>query len=63
MTDRPHNFLGLEAQFTAYDDAKFAVLPVPYEATTTLHPGTRNGPTAIITAPSQVETLHEELQA
>ena len=63
MTDRPHNFLGLEAEFSTYDDAAFAVLPVPYEATTTYHPGTRNGPPAIITASQQVETFDEELEA
>ncbi len=61
MTATPDNFLGLDAQTAAYRTARFAVLPVPYEATTSYGLGTRDGPRAIITASQQVELYDEEL--
>lgn len=51
----PDNFLGLPEQQAAYADARFAVLPIPYDATTSYNVGTREGPRAIITASQQVE--------
>lgn len=54
-------FLGLEARHTAYERSRFAVLPVPYDATTSYNVGTRNGPAAIINASCQVELFDEEL--
>ncbi|MCK4340227.1 MAG: agmatinase [Phycisphaerae bacterium] len=57
----PDNFLGLDARAAAYDTARFAILPIPYEATTSFGAGTREGPRAIITASQQVELYDEEL--
>jgi len=57
----PDNFLGLDARLSDYTGARFAVLPIPYEATTTFGPGTRDGPRAIITASQQVELYDEAL--
>nr|QDY92645.1 N(1)-aminopropylagmatine ureohydrolase [uncultured Planctomycetota bacterium] len=57
----PDNFLGLDAQAADYHTARFAVLPIPYDATTTFGSGTRHGPRAIITASQQVELYDEEL--
>lgn len=61
MTATPDNFLGLDTQTAAYRTARFAVLPIPYEATTSYGLGTRDGPRAIITASQQVELYDEEL--
>ncbi len=58
----PDNFLGLDARHSDYRRARFAVLPIPYEATTTFGPGTRDGPRAIISASQQVELYDEELK-
>ncbi len=54
-------FLGLDAGLAAYAKAKVAVLPVPFEATTSYGKGTARGPRAIIEASSQVELYDEEL--
>lgn len=58
---RYDNFLGLEPRYTDYGKAKYAVLPIPYDATTSYMSGTRNGPRAIITASQQVEWFDDEL--
>ncbi|MBK8913224.1 MAG: agmatinase [Phycisphaerales bacterium] len=55
------NFLGLDERSSAYAKARFAVLPIPYDSTTSFAPGTRDGPRAIITASQQVELYDEEL--
>lgn len=52
----PWNFLGLPVSHLA----GVFVLPVPYEATTSYGPGTRNGPAAIIAASRQVELYDRE---
>ncbi len=57
----PDNFLGLPPRYCDYRSARFAILPVPYEATTTFGAGTRDGPRAIITASRQVELYDQEL--
>jgi agmatinase len=57
----PNNFLGLEPQYSKYETAKAVVLPLPYEASTSYHQGTRKGPRAIISASQQVEFYDEEL--
>jgi len=57
----PNNFLGLERKYSKYEDAKVAILPLPYEASTSYHQGTRRGPRAIISASQQVEFYDEEL--
>lgn len=55
------NFLGLDERSSDYAKARFAVLPIPYDSTTSFAPGTRDGPRAIITASQQVELYDEEL--
>jgi len=45
----------------AVDDARVAVLPVPYEATVSYGGGTANGPAAILRASTQVELYDEQL--
>ncbi len=57
----PDNFLGLPARLSRYDSARFAVLPVPYDATTSFGVGARDGPRAIVTASQQVELFDEQL--
>lgn len=61
MSSVPDNFLGLDAKLADYATARFAVLPIPYDATTSYMVGTRLGPRAIITASQQVELFDEEL--
>ncbi len=57
-----HDFLGLDAKHTDYRGSRFAVLPVPYDATVSYQVGTRNGPMAILTASQQVELFDDELR-
>jgi agmatinase len=47
---------------TAPDDARFVLLPVPYEKTTTYNKGTANGPAALLAASTQVELFDEEMR-
>ena len=61
METRPNNFLGLEPRFSDYDQARFVILPIPYDATTSYRPGTRFGPSAIISASQQIELFDPEL--
>lgn len=57
----PDNFLGLPEKLADYHTARFAILPVPYDATTSYGAGTRDGPRAIIGASQQVELYDEAL--
>ncbi|MGH7596523.1 MAG: agmatinase [bacterium] len=57
----PNNFLGLEPNLSNYNNARVAILPLPYEATTSYGSGTKRGPAAIIKASQQVEFFDEEL--
>ena len=56
----PDNFLGLEAEFSAFDRAGVLVLPIPFEATVSYGGGTAAGPNAIIDASQQVELYDRE---
>jgi agmatinase len=56
------NFGGIEPAFTSYEDAKFVVVPVPYDLTSTYHSGSRRGPGAILEASANMELYDEELQ-
>ncbi len=51
----PESFLGLDGRDADYARARFAVLPIPYDATTSFSAGTRDGPRAIIAASRQLE--------
>jgi agmatinase len=62
MDTVPNNFLGLDDKYSRYGDARFAVLPVPYDSTASYQPGARNGPAAIIAASQHLEWFDEELE-
>lgn len=57
----PDNFLGLDPRSADYAKSRFAVLPIPYDSTTSFGVGTRDGPRAIISASQQVELYDEAL--
>jgi len=54
------NFLGLPPSQSDPRRARYAVLPVPYDATTSFQTGARWGPRAVITASQQVELFDAE---
>ncbi|MDQ1277438.1 MAG: Agmatinase [Thermodesulfobacteriota bacterium] len=56
------NFGGIEPECAAYDGAKFAVIPVPYDLTSTYQSGSRQGPAAILAASANMELYDEELR-
>jgi agmatinase len=56
----PYNFCGQEEK--ALEDCKVAVLPVPYDATTSYRAGARDGPQAMISASRNMELYDLELQ-
>lgn len=58
---KPNRFLDIEPQERTYKGAKFVILPVPFEKTTTYGKGTKKGPAAILAASQQIETFDEEL--
>ena len=61
MFGPPRCFLGLGAELSAYRTARAAILPVPYDATTSYRAGTRDGAQAIIDASMQVELYDADL--
>lgn len=62
-TGLPHNFGGLEGEFADFSSAKAAVLPVPYDFSTSYQGGTRWGPHAILSASQNMELWDDELGA
>ncbi len=57
----PSLFLGLPPDACRLDKARVAIIPAPFDQTTSYLPGTRFGPAAIIHASRQVEFYDEEL--
>ena len=55
------NFLAIEEKYSNYNNSLVAVLPVPYEQTTSFGKGTSKGPKAILDASHYVEFFDEEL--
>lgn len=55
------NFLAIEEKYANYKNSLIAILPVPYEATTSYGKGTAKGPDAILNASHYVEFFDEEL--
>ncbi|MDP1993485.1 MAG: agmatinase [Syntrophales bacterium] len=53
---------GIETEYTAYERAKFVVIPVPYDLTSTYQSGSRRGPGAILDASANMELYDEELR-
>jgi len=61
LTHATNAFLGLDRRHSTPATARYAVLPVPYEGTSTYKLGTAAGPAAILDASQQVELFDEEL--
>ena len=55
------NYFGLSADYSGRDNSRVAIIPVPYEATTSYGKGTKEGPKAILEASHQVELFDDEL--
>jgi agmatinase len=56
------NFGGIAMGYAAYDKAKFIVVPIPYDMTSTYQSGARRGPGAILDASANMELYDEELR-
>ncbi len=56
------NYGGIETEYTIYDKAKFVIVPVPYDLTSTYQSGSRRGPGAILDASANMELYDEELR-
>jgi len=59
----PENFGGISEEYSRYETSRAVIFPVPLEGTTTVYPGTRNGPAAILAASRNIELYDEELQS
>ena len=59
MKNKAYNFLGVPD--ISLKDARFAILPVPFEATVSCLPGTKDGPASIISSSNYVELYDEEI--
>lgn len=58
----PHNFLALPPEQSSLESAKVALIPVPYDSTTSFRSGSRDGPEAMITASYGLEDYDFELE-
>ena len=58
----PHNFLALTQEQSSLEAAKVALIPVPYDSTTSFRSGSRDGPEAMITASYGLEDYDFELE-
>ncbi len=56
-----NNYFGLPEEFSSPENSRVAIVPCPYEATTSYGKGTANGPAAILEASQQVELFDDEL--
>lgn len=54
-------FAGLDAELSSFANARFVVVPVPYDSTTTWRGGTREGAASIIEASMNMELYDREL--
>ncbi|MFH0863075.1 MAG: agmatinase [Candidatus Altiarchaeota archaeon] len=61
MAPKSPVFCGLDASHSGYANARFVVLPVPYELTTSYGKGAARGPAAILEASRYLELYDEEL--
>lgn len=55
------NYFGLSEDYSGRDNSRVAIVPVPYEATTSYGKGTKDGPKAMLEASQQVELFDDEL--
>lgn len=56
------NFLAIEEMYSSYESSEIAILPIPYELTTSYGKGTRKGPRAILKASAFVEFFDDETE-
>jgi agmatinase len=61
MPSLPNNFGLLDEESSRYETSRAAVLPVPFERTTSYGKGTTQGPAAILRASQAMELYDEEL--
>jgi N1-aminopropylagmatine ureohydrolase len=59
----PHNFGGLEPEFSELEHSRAVLLPVPYDFTTSYQGGARLGPAAVLAASRNMELWDDELGA
>ena len=59
----PYNFAGLAPEHSRFESSRVAVLPVPYDFSTSYQGGTRWGPAAILAASRNMEVWDDELGA
>jgi agmatinase len=59
----PYNYGGLADEFTGYDQARVAVVPVPFDLTTSWMSGTAKGPRALIEASGYLELYDIETKS
>lgn len=59
----PYGFGGFEDRYTRYKTSRVVIFPVPYDATLSYRAGSRNGPSAIISASKALESYDIELSA
>ena len=55
------NFLGIEKEFSSYENSKIAIYSAPLENTVSYGSGTKNGPKEILKASHYVEFYNEEM--
>lgn len=58
----PQTFAALPPEFSSWERAGVAILPVPYDGTASYRGGARRGPRAILEASPQLELYDEELR-
>lgn len=58
----PRVFAGLPLEYSSWENAKVALLSIPYDLTTSYQTGTRRGPQAVLEASLHVELYDEELE-
>jgi len=59
----PNNFGGFEERLSDYERSRVVIFPVPYDGTLSYRAGSRNGPSAIISASRALEFYDIELNA
>jgi agmatinase len=57
----PYNFAGLESEHADFSKARFVVIPIPFDSTTSFKSGAREAPNAIINASRFLEMHDHEL--
>jgi agmatinase len=56
------NFLAIEKEFSSLEQSQIAILPIPFEATTSYGKGTKYGPEEILRASAYVEFYDDETE-